>query len=306
MAATHLFLSELDRASERRDDAAWLAAMLASGARLVPVWRNRNLVDAAASQALYPPISTLQRFDEPIFLGVHADGNMYVAVALADDADEPAALAALGLDESVARFADLRPLRGSLAARDADLLGYARALVHWNAVTRYCSVCGAPTHAASGGHVRDCTNPSDGTRHFPRTDPAVIMLVHAGERALLGRQKDWPPRMYSALAGFVEPGESLEDTVEREVREESGVRVANVRYYASQPWPYPQSLMLGFFARATSTDVVRGDELDDVRWFSRDEVAQLEGEQLLSLPGVDTIARRLIGAWQRGEHEGDR
>ncbi len=306
MPALPLYLSELDRAAERRDDAAWLAHIVATGARVVPVWRDRSLVDATASQALLPHASVLGDFEGWIFLGIGPSGDAYVAAALPPGDDEATSLARLDLREDTARFADLRALRATLPLGDAGLLGYARALVHWNAKTRFCSVCGAATRSASGGHIRDCTNEDDGTRHFPRTDPAVIMLVHDGDRALLGRQQDWPPAMYSALAGFVEPGESLEDTVVREVREESGVSVADVHYFASQPWPYPQSLMLGFFARATSREIIRGDELDDVRWFSREEVRKLGEERALSLPGVDTIARRLIGAWQRGEHEGDR
>ena len=306
MAALHLFRSDLERAAERRDDSDWQTRATASGASLVPLWRGRNLVSTGAPQsAVYPPASILAECDptaEPIFLGVLPQGAACIAIALPEDDDEPHALARLRLTDDSARFADLRSLRAHLPASDAAILGYASALVHWNAVTRFCSACGAPTRSTSAGHVRRCTNPSDGRQHFPRTDPAVIMLVHDGDRALLGRQKEWPVGMYSALAGFVEPGESLEDTVEREVLEESGVRIDDIRYYASQPWPYPQSLMLGFFARATSHRVTRGDELEDVRWFSREEVAALGAERALSLPGVDTIARRLIGAWQRGDH----
>ena len=295
---------KLDRAAERRDDPDWLTQAVAAGARLVPVWRERNLVSGDPPRAAFAPAAALDSgtSGEPILLGVEPDGASYVALVLPPDDDEATALSRLGVSDGTARFTDLRSLRATLPRDDAALLGYASALAHWNAVTRFCSACGAPTRSLSAGHVRICTNANDGRRHFPRTDPAVIMLVHDGDRALLGRQPEWPPRMYSALAGFVEPGERLEDTVRREVLEESGVAVDDIRYYASQPWPFPQSLMLGFFARATSYAVVRGEELEDVRWFTRAEVAELERERALSLPGIDTIARRLIGAWQRYEH----
>ena len=304
MPTSHPFRSELDRASERREETDWLERALAGGVCVVPLWRERNLVAGSPPHAVFATASALESGDirEPALLGVAPDGTSYVAIALPDDDDEPRALTRLALEGAGAFFTDLRSLRAMLPANEAAILGYASALAHWNAVTRFCSVCGAPTRSLSAGHMRICTNPSDGTRHFPRTDPAVIMLVHDGERALLGRQKHWPPRMYSALAGFVEPGESLEDTVQREVREESGIAVDDIRYYASQPWPFPQSLMLGFFARATTRDVVRGEELEDVRWFTRADIAELERERALALPGVDTIARRLIGAWQRREH----
>jgi NAD+ diphosphatase len=151
----------------------------------------------------------------------------------------------------------------------------------------------------AGGHVMRCTDAACGGTSFPRTDPATIMLVHepGGARALLGRKAEWPEGRYSTLAGFVEPGESLEDAVAREVREEAGVEVGDIRYFASQPWPYPQSIMLGFFAEATTTDIRTSDELEDARWFTRDEVREMREKTRVALPGIDTIARRLIEAW---------
>jgi NAD+ diphosphatase len=167
----------------------------------------------------------------------------------------------------------------------------------WHARHRFCGVCGAPTESVEAGHVRRCTSPACGASHFPRTDPAVIMLVHDGDRALLGRQKIWPPGMYSTLAGFVEPGESLEETVAREVFEESGIRVAEVRYHSSQPWPFPASLMIGFHAAAASREIrMDQSELEDCGWFSRAELRDF-GRQGKALPRADSIARRLIEDW---------
>ena len=142
-----------------------------------------------------------------------------------------------------------------------------------------------------------CTNPECATKHFPRTDPATIMLVHSGDLCLLGRQASWPEGMYSTLAGFVEPGEKLEEAVFREVKEESGVVVKNIRYFGSQPWPFPQSLMLGFFAEAETKEITRGAELQDVRWFHVSEAKEILERLAGRFPHLDTIARRLIRHW---------
>jgi NAD+ diphosphatase len=169
--------------------------------------------------------------------------------------------------------------------------------MHWHSRHGFCGVCGSPTLSASAGHVRKCTNPGCGSSHFPRTDPAVIMLAHDGERALLGRQKVWAKGMYSTLAGFVEPGESLEEAVRREVMEETGVAVGEVVYHSSQPWPFPASLMIGFHAEARSgtIDLVDG-ELEDAGWFTRAELRRF-ADQGKSLPRQDSIARQLVEDW---------
>jgi NAD+ diphosphatase len=220
----------------------------------------------------------------------------------------------LGLDEhgplfavwrDVAGLPGLRDLATSLPGAQAGLVAYAAALVHWHRATRFCGRCGAPTEARDGGHARACAN---GHSHHPRTDPVVIMLVTDGDRALLGRQAGWPAGRYSALAGFVEPGESLERAVAREVREEAGVDVSDVTYLGSQPWPFPASLMLGFHATWADGDPRVGDqELEDVRWFSRGELAAagchkvdwLEGADVegLLLPPPTAIARLLVDRW---------
>ena len=191
-------------------------------------------------------------------------------------------------------YEELRPLLPQLAADEAELLSYARALGIWRSRQRFCGVCGSPTQARSAGHVLACTNSECGAEFFPRIDPAIIVLVTDGTRALLGRQKSWPAGRYSALAGFVEVGESLEQAVAREVEEETSTRVDSVRYFASQPWPFPASLMLGFHAHAQQGPVQLDGELEDSRWF---ELAELRSGAAALLPPPFTIARRLIDAW---------
>jgi NAD+ diphosphatase len=193
------------------------------------------------------------------------------------------------------QFAELRPLANQLPAEDAGLLAYARALSIWRANHRHCSRCGAPTLGTRAGHVRECSR--CGLENFPRIDPAVIVLVHDGERALLGRQASWPPGRFSTIAGFVEPGESLEDAVYREVLEETGIRTRDIRYESSQPWPFPASLMLGFVARGEFAEPRFTDgELEDARWFGR---SQIENSEVL-LPPPHSISRRLIETWLKG------
>lgn len=191
-------------------------------------------------------------------------------------------------------FEELRPLLPLQSPDEAQLLAYARALTVWRSRQRHCGVCGYPTEPRNAGHVLVCTNPSCKSEFFPRIDPAVIVLVTDGSQALLGRQASWPAGRYSALAGFVEPGESLEEAVSREVEEETGVQVREVNYFASQPWPFPASLMLGFHAYASAGEVRLDGELEDARWFRLDE---LRAAPTILLPPPHTIARRLIEAW---------
>ncbi|GAA5156469.1 NAD(+) diphosphatase [Nocardioides marinquilinus] len=216
-----------------------------------------------------------------------------------------------GPEAAASQEGEWYPLRGLLPALvgqpdDAPLVFHALGLAEWHWATRFCPRCGHALVAVSAGHELNC--PKDdggcGRTQFPRTDPAVIMLVSHGEpgspeeRCLLGRSPQWPDARYSTLAGFCEPGESLEDTVRREVAEESGVRVGEVTYFGNQPWPLPQSLMLGFLARAESTDVVvQEDELVDARWFTREQLATEAGSGAIVLPGGVSISRSLIEHW---------
>ena len=173
-------------------------------------------------------------------------------------------------------------------------------MTYWHRRHRYCGVCGATTKITRGGHVRMCTNESCKTEHFPRTDPAVIMLVHHGDKCLLGRGKHFPRGMHSTLAGFVEPGESFEDAVAREVYEEVKVKVKDVIYRSSQPWPFPASVMIGFHAEAESMDFsVNESELESARWLSREELRpeNMPKDGSFFMPRRDSIARRLIEEW---------
>lgn len=292
----------LDRAGERRRDEAWLAERLADAAtRIVALWQGQPLTggDQGAPEPLFLAPHEVRALGVamPALLGVIGTETYFAA-----DLSHLEAPAAHPLLEGRGAPSDLRVVGPLLAADDANLLAYARGLVWWHQRTRFCSLCGAPTAVTAAGHVLRCTNPDCATDHFPRTDPAVIMLVHDGDRCLLGRQSRFPPGMYSTLAGFVEPGESLEDAVAREVREETGVTVGEVVYHSSQPWPFPASLMVGFHAAATSRAVrVDNDELEDARWFDRAELlaaGEPGGEPgRLCLPRRDSISRRLVEDW---------
>jgi NAD+ diphosphatase len=191
-------------------------------------------------------------------------------------------------------YEELRPLLPLQSADEAQLLTTARALMVWRSRQRHCGICGARTTPRSAGHVLVCTNNACHAEFFPRIDPAIIVLVTDGSRALLGRQPSWPKDRYSALAGFVEPGETLEEAVAREVDEETGVQVDSVHYFASQPWPFPASLMLGFHAHARAGEIRLDGELEDARWFQLEE---LRSAPTILLPPAHTIARRLIEAW---------
>jgi NAD+ diphosphatase len=172
-------------------------------------------------------------------------------------------------------------------------------MLFWHSRHRFCGLCASPTRSEEAGHMRRCTDPACHTMHFPRTDPAVIMLVTDGDRALLGRNKNFPlPGMYSTLAGFVEPGESLEGAVAREVREETAIEVAGVHYHSSQPWPFPANIMLGFYAEAATTEIsVDYGELEDARWFERGWLLNHTDDDEFRLPRRDSIARRMIEDW---------
>jgi NAD+ diphosphatase len=186
---------------------------------------------------------------------------------------------------------------------DASLAVHAVGLSRWHQTHRFCPRCGAETQIGEAGHLRIC--PSCGTHHFPRTDPAVIMLITDGDRALLGRQPSWPKKRFSTLAGFVEPGESLPDAVRREVLEEVGVEVGDVEFAGSQPWPFPSSLMLGFFGTALTHDItVDEKEIAEARWFTRAEITDLSAAGELILPPIVSISRWLVEHWHGGEISG--
>jgi NAD+ diphosphatase len=281
----------LDRAAHLREDPGWFAAALADErSRAIPVWNSRNLIaDGEDPRAAYLKLAHIppgrRNSADLILLGRRGDTSYFTYDI---ESVEPPPI------PPGTRFEDLRLVGALLPIDEAGLLGYARAIISWRRRHRFCGTCGANTVSARSGHVLVCTNPSCRHEHFPRTDPAIIVLVSDGERALLGRQASWPVGRYSTIAGFVEPGESLEDAVAREVLEETGIKVDRIEYHSSQPWPFPASLMLGFTANAVTGEVhLRDQELEDARWFTR---AELTANGML-LPPRLSISFRLIEHW---------
>lgn len=273
-----------DRAGVHRGDEEWLAKAWADPAtRVVPIGEGRFPVEADGSVGWLPAEQAPEGVR--LFLGIR-EGRAHFAVLV-------------GAAPLEADWSPLRRVGPSLSREDAGLMVHAVALAEWHAGHRHCPRCGGRLEAAMAGHVLVCGG--CGRQQFPRADPAVIMLVVDGDRALLGRQPSWPEGRYSTLAGFVDPGESLEQAVAREVAEEVGVEVTDVSYFGNQPWPFPSSLMVGFFARAVTTEIrVDQDEISDARWFTREEMRQEAEAGTLLLPGGISISRSLVEAWYGG------
>jgi NAD+ diphosphatase len=293
----NFYAAGLDRATHLRKDEAWLAERLHdSSTRFVPVWRGQNLVSSGTDAEPHAVFLTPQEaaIADAVLLCV-LEGCAYFAVDLSSIETPTEAIGA----DPAAQFVDLRRVGPLLPRVEGAMLAYARGLAYWHSRHHFCGVCGSPTKAAEAGHVRRCTNESCDAQHFPRTDPAVIMLVHdGGERCLLGRQKAWPQGMHSTLAGFVEPGESLEEAVAREVYEETKITLDEVLYHSSQPWPFPASLMLGFHAKARTTEIeVDQTELEAARWYERSWLLTHKDDDDFRLPRRDSIARRLLEDW---------
>jgi NAD+ diphosphatase len=295
----------IDRVSDKRPDDEWLAAKLEDETtRFIPVWNLKNLLtDEDVPRPVYlPPRDVQDLLPKPesvILLGVMSDTTYFALGLSSDEGSPPSGLAELG------QFRDLRWIASTLDERDIALLAYAQAMTYWHCRHRYCGDCGNPTRSLEGGALRVCTNDQCGQQHFPRTDPAIIVLVTFGERCLLVRKSWWPEGMFSNVSGFGEPGESLEDALVREVREETGVQVVEMTYHSSQPWPFPSSLMLGFTAIA-SNDTIRidEDELEDAGWFSREDVRSQLLQGTLRLPMPVSISFRLIEEWFDGGESG--
>jgi NAD+ diphosphatase len=286
---------DIDRAAHFRRDEGWIRERLADrSSRILPVWRSRSLVvegDMPSTVLLESHAGLLTEMQAVVFLGLMQD-VAYFAVDVSDHEEPPF--------REHGEFHDLRQVGPRMAPGEGGLLAYARAMMTWHRRHQFCSACGADTQSTQGGHVRQCTNPDCKTQCFPRTDPAVIMLVHdGGDRVVLGRKATMMPGLHTILAGFVEPGESIEDAVAREVFEEVGLRTADIHYHSSQPWPFPSNVMLGFTARATTFDItVDYHELEDgARWFTRAELRNSPEDDTLRLPRKDSIARRLLNEW---------
>jgi NAD+ diphosphatase len=280
----------MDRAADRRGQTAWLQQAWHSAEVVEVDFEGRTWLDRERGRLLTRRGCELGATlpAQACFLGL-AQSRAWFACPPPPAAAERAGL--LGLREAAAL----------LSSFDAGLFAYAKALLLWHTRARFCGACGSPTDSERGGHCRRCSHPECRLEHYPRTDPAVIVLVRHGRRALIGRAPGWPERRYSTLAGFVEPGESLEDALRREVLEEAGVRVGACRYHSSQPWPFPASLMVGYHAEALDPQICLGEELEDARWV---EAAQLLDElqrELTRLPFAYSISYRLIHDWLREE-----
>jgi len=299
-APNHLGYGGLDRDDLARDNEDIFTQLkMQKQTRYLPVWRSMNLFLNAIAEG-HPPEMCWLGYDEIapfaesasalIYLGKDRDQNRYVAIDISN-IEEPDQLITKG------HFSDLREASPLIEGDQGSILAYARAICFWHQRQGFCNVCGHQTRTGRAGHVRICTNSDCNAPHFPRTDAAMIVRVTFEDKILLGRQAIWPEGMMSTLAGFVEPGETLEHAVAREVFEEAGITVRNVCYQHSQPWPFPASLMLGFSAEAISDSLtVNHQEIEYANWFSRDEIMKFD-EKGMFLPRKLSISRRLIEEW---------
>jgi NAD+ diphosphatase len=301
----------LDRASEPRKNPGWVKQQWTrQQCRVFVLQHNKSLMRWPDADAIIPEVIQLPKsqiddlvdeFEHLVFLGLDQHGPLF-ALDVSTHAEDRLESCIEGNE-----FVDLRDVAWQLEAQQAAQLAYARGLVFWNRNHRFCGLCGSPTLSEYGGHMRRCSDSSCGRMHFPRTDPAVIMLVEDRSkpdrpRCLLARNSRFPNRMMSTLAGFVDPLESLEETVAREVFEECGIQVDQIQYQASQPWPFPSSIMLGFRARAVTLDiVVDGVEIEEAHWFDAEQLQAFgewgDGGDYYALPRQDSIARFLVNSW---------
>ena len=295
----------LDRLAEFRDNAEWVNSTLHSAtARFVPLWRSRSLIeqtsDGQIAVYLRPGnLNSLDSIQPPTLLGTDGKRHFF-AVSINDlQRDEILKL------RPQARFLDLRRASVDMDAKHAGVLAYAKALHYWQHRHVFCGVCGHPNRLFASGHKLVCSNEECARQSFPRIDPAIIVLVTHGDACLLGRNANWPAKRFSTLAGFVEPGESLEDAVVREVFEESRVRLRDIRYVSSQPWPFPASSMCGFYAEAEGRQCKVSDELEELCWFSCTELEAAIAAKEVLLPPPVSIAFRLISDWYRAQCGGD-
>jgi NAD+ diphosphatase len=297
----------LRRDNMSRRPAEWLAERMAESFGVVPVLGSQSLVITGDAPRAYifegdAAGDILDDSIQEILLGTDDHKPVFAA-----SVDEALAERIVAMTGGAAEFVDLRSVGPFLPPADAHVLAHARGMAYWHARHGFCGVCGSKTRSRHSGHERQCINPDCTISHFPRTDPAIIVLVHRtdvpGGACLLGRHARWPFGMYSTLAGFVEPGETLEQAVSREVFEEANIETTNVQYLASQPWPFPSSLMLGFHAEATSFDIeIDHEELSDCRWFTRDDIRGMKEwvdakDDDTRLPRKDSISRWLIQTW---------
>jgi len=295
----------LNREVELRDDAQWVTRTLTNpDTRLVPLWRSRSLLERNDDGTIAVYLSPTQltepdRIQPPTLLG--NDGEREYFVVSVTDAQKDTILEQF----PKARFADLRRASIYMAAKHAGILAYARALHYWQHRHAFCGVCGNPNLLRSAGHRMICSNEECSRESFPRIDPAIIVLVTNKDACLLGRNAKWPPKQFSTLAGFVEPGESLEDAVVREVFEEVQVQLQDIRYVSSQPWPFPASAMCGFYAEAIDRSCGASDEVEEARWFTVESLTKAVANDEIRLSPPVSIAFRLLADWFRSNGGGN-
>ncbi|MBC7167068.1 NAD(+) diphosphatase [Phenylobacterium sp.] len=294
----------LDRASDRRTDVAWLAEMQASPESLAMVlWNGKPLCEAAPGggvQIAYVPATMSDELaggaERLLFMGLWKETAVF-AVDIEGGVDP-----AEGPLRGLGAFEDLRAVAMRLTPAEAAMAATAKSMFEWRRRHRHCAACGEPSLPVDGGWKRQC--PACKAEHFPRTDPVVIMLPYIGDRCMLGRQAAWPKGMFSALAGFLEPGETIEEACARELMEEAGLKATTVTYHSTQPWPYPSSLMIGLLAEVENDEAAPDQtELSEVRWFTRAQARDLLAGKIedASAPGPLAIAHQLIKAWAEGE-----
>jgi len=302
----------LERASTQRKSDKWLLSQLSKDdCQIIPAWKGRFFIKNGTLQTLYgeskckvltSQLTVKAKEYQLVFLGLNDTSPLFSIDISCLEEEQANEL----FDDSI-EWVDLRVALSLLEKEQSSLLGYATSLLHWNKSNRFCGYCGATTQVNSGGHAITCTNNECNKEVFPRTDPVVIMLVeykpaNAPVQCLLGEHQRSNEKCFSTLAGFVDPTETLEQAVIREVKEEAGVDVSNVEYITSQPWPFPSSLMLGFYAKADSPVIeIDEDELRSAKWFTADEIRKFDnwGEEgdNYKLPRKESIARYLIDAW---------
>ena len=284
-------LYDFDRLSETRIKSDEIKKLLeSSDSLIIPVFNLKNLISLnPATKAVFFGYADVKNIinNDLIFLG-RDRSKFYFAVEVIEESNF--------IKNESYKFDDLRKVAPVLEQKEAAILAYAKSMVYWKERVKFCGKCGSPTRLEDGGHRAFC--PECNSNYFPHTDPAVIVIVTAGEKCLLARQPAWPPKRYSVIAGFVEPGENLEDAVSREVMEETGIKVENVIYHSSQPWPFPASIMIGFNAEAQTMEITLHDkELEDAKWFSREEIKEKVKSKELKLSAEISISFRLIEDW---------
>ncbi len=287
---------DLDREADARKDLPRIAAYQCQAASRYLLFSGDRYL--AQADAQYAPVmaskaqlTQLCSLKQAIYLGARAAHRVF-SIEVNDQKISREQFA------GPVQFAGLREYGARLSVEDATLIAYGKAMIHWHQAHRFCGVCGAATQMVQSGHARKCLNADCAVSHFPRIDPAIIVQVTYKDKCLFGRQAKWPPHRYSVIAGFVEPGESVEQAVVREVLEETNIRLSRVHYHSSQPWPFPSSIMLGFTASASTFEIELNDqELEDAHWRSTDEVAAGLQDGTFLLPPRLSIAYRLIEDW---------